>query len=101
MNEKLNEANQLSVEIKELEYFINTLDVYEISKTKPNTTAIISKHVETKTTYSILGKRFYGIGTRENNINVPTSMIPALVMNAMGILKEKQEKFDSLFKETK
>lgn len=95
--EKLDEANILSSEIRELKYFINTLDVSGISRTKPNTTSIIKKTTETKTTYSIFGRRFYGIGAHEHTINVPTSVIPSIVNNAKDLLEHKQDEFNSLF----
>jgi len=93
---KLDYANELSAEIKELKYFIDTLDVSEISKIKPNTNAIINRSVETK--YSIFGSRFYGMGNRENTINVPTEMIPSLVKSANELLDKKQKELESIFR---
>lgn len=92
--EKLTEANLLSAEITELKHFIFVLDVI-CWRTKSNTKAIIKK--KSTDEFSIFGSRYYGCGTTAQNINVPTTMIPSIVIQAKELLKTKQAEFDALF----
>lgn len=92
-------ANLLTKEISQLDSFIYALDV-DLSdwfRETKNVKGIIAKTVETKTTYKIFGRRFFGIGALEHTIEVPISTIAALVIQAKNIRKSKQQEFKSLF----
>lgn len=93
---ELEEANLLTKEIKDLKLFIDTLDV-ELIRTSSNVSALIKKTTETKTTYSIFGRRWFGIGTHEHTISVPTSMIPSLVIEAKQLMNIKEAELALLF----
>lgn len=93
----LNEANILDSEIKQLQSFIHTLDVSDLKRENSNVSGVIKKVVETKTTYSIFGRRFFGCGAHEHAINVPTSIIPTLVIQAKELLKSKHTELNNLF----
>ena len=92
-------ANLLTKEIEELDRFIYALDV-DLSdwfRETKNVKGIITKTVETKTTYKIFGRRFFGIGALEHTIEVPTSTISALVVQAKEIRTAKQTELKNLF----
>ena len=97
MKEQLTEANLLNKEINHLKRFIDSLDVTGLWREKSNVTALIKRHTEVKTTYSIFGRRFFGIGAHEHTIDVPTSMIPSLVVLSKELLKEKENQLEKLF----
>jgi len=92
-------ANLLTKEIHQLDSFIDTLDV-DLSdwfRETENVKGIITKTVETKTTYKIFGRRFFGIGAHEHTIGVPTSTIAALVIQSKAIRTAKQTELKNLF----
>lgn len=93
---ELDEANLLNSEIRELKFFINALDVSEYRRNS-NITSIIKKRVEQKTTYWIFGRRFFGTGAHEHTVNVPTSMIPTIVIEAKALLIVKETELKNLF----
>ncbi len=97
MNDKLKEANLLNKEINDIKYFLSALDVGELWRENSNVTAYIEKTVETKTTYKIFGRRFYGCGAHEINIDVPTAMIPNIVIMAKALLQQKEIEYKNLF----
>jgi hypothetical protein len=91
---ELTEANILNKEISDLEYFIHALDV-ELWRARSNVKSVIKKQI--KTSYSIFGYRPFWSGAHEQTINVPTSMIPTIVIQAKELLRSKETELSNLF----
>ena len=79
MSNKIERAEKLKEQLRDLDEFIRVLDVaVEFPK---DTKAFLTRTIETvkEITYNIFGSRHYGYGTTKQEIKVPACMIADLV----------------------
>lgn len=92
-SQKLAKAERLKQEISDIDYYIHIIDVYEPFPVQ--TKSWFTKTIETvkETTYTLIGTRYYGLGTLKKEIKVPASLLMDLAVLAK---KKRQELIDEL-----
>lgn len=89
-NRKLDRANKLSEEIKELNYFLTTVIEFDEKDLGVESTRVfMTKKV--KTSISLFGSRWYGWGTHEQTIKIP-DCVRNMIIGYVRSQKEALEK---------
>jgi len=95
--DKLKKANELEAQIRQIKYFIATLDIHDPVKNKRYIKGHITKKTKCTSEYSIFGYRHFGCGHHEQVINVPASLVEIVVKQAKELLLVKEKEFKNLF----
>lgn len=74
MIDKLNLANQLKEEIKELEWFTERVNCFNEDSTQKDRFLTLILKTKTESKFSIFGSRWYGYGSQTSDINIPNSL---------------------------
>lgn len=96
-NEKLELANELSKEIKELEYFITTLDAKQIERWNGRKDISAFLNVKTTREFSIKGFRLFGMGSHVSTYICPDTVIKEIVLASKIRLENLKEKYATLW----
>jgi hypothetical protein len=91
--EILTRANELEKEIKEIEYFLTTLGITDKKHSKFKS-AFIS--IENKKTISLFGSRYFGYGSHNSNIIIPSVLLEDLVKVVKKRLYSLEKEYKNL-----
>ena len=95
--ETIAEINQLQKDIRDLDYFIMTVDPYK-NVQRGNGSFDINCVLKKKEdiSYSIFGSRWIGMGHHEKEIQIPNTMVKNLNNLAQQLMLSKQKKLNEL-----
>ena len=77
IDEKIKRAVYLNEQIREIDYFITTIDVTSWGYKHVDIGLITETH-ETRR-FKLMANRCFGIGTHKSNIDIPVEMIPDIL----------------------
>lgn len=90
--QKLERAKHLEKEIKAIDDFIEVIGLYSHSAD----TNFFFKS-KTEKSFSLLGTRYYTVGTHRREITVPDSMRTSVIVEAEKLKEELQKELDAIF----
>lgn len=94
MTTKLDKANELKTQIDELEQFLFVVTKFDKNeKSIPSVNCFVSKKV--KTEISIIGSRYFGIGTHEQTVIVPNMLRNNLIESCEKLIIELKQELSS------
>ena len=96
MEDKLDRAIFLKAQIKDLEYFIDTVTEFDENFNGKKTVELFLKK-EVDIRVSFFGSRFFGCGTHKQSITVPDSVRNTVITESKKILNKYKIEFENLF----